>query len=339
MNSSFRDKLLVWNKSTNKRSMPWKGEKDPYKIWLSEIILQQTRVEQGLSYYHSFITVFPTVHDLANAPEEKVFKLWEGLGYYSRCKNLLASAKIISNELNGLFPDTYEKIKLLKGVGPYTASAIACFAFNQPHAVVDGNVQRVLARYFGITTPIDTSSGKKLYQELATSLLDKKQPGVYNQAIMDFGAIICKPSNPLCEQCPQQQDCEAFKNDLIRQLPVKEKKLVKKHRWFYYFKIQSPETVFIRKRTEKDIWQNLHEFALYETNDPSPFPHQPFLKGLLGAQPYAIISQSRVYIQQLTHQTIHGQFIEVSTPEDVFLPPPFQKVNKRELSGLAFPKM
>jgi A/G-specific adenine glycosylase len=339
MKNSFRDKLLAWNKTTNKRSMPWKGEKDPYKIWPSEIILQQTRVEQGLSYYHSFIDSFPTVHDLANAPEEKVFKIWEGLGYYTRCKNLLASAKIISNELNGLFPDTYEKIKLLKGVGPYTASAIASFAFNEPYAVVDGNVQRVLARYFGITTATDSSSGKKLYQELATSLLDKKQPGVYNQAIMDFGAIICKPSNPLCKQCPQQQDCEAFKNDLVRQLPVKEKKRGKKHRWFYYFMIQSSGAVFIRKRTEKDIWQNLHEFVLLETNEPAPFPHQSFLKKLLGDQPFAIISQSRVYIQQLTHQTIHGQFIEVSAQEGILLPSPFQKVNKPELSGLAFPKM
>jgi A/G-specific adenine glycosylase len=205
MNAVFTEKLLDWNNNNNKRSMPWKGEKDPYKIWLSEIILQQTRVEQGLSYYQSFITNFPTVYDLAKAPDEKVFKLWEGLGYYSRCKNLIASAKFIVNDLNGKFPDTFETIVALKGVGPYTASAIASFAFNQPYAVVDGNVQRVLSRYFGISTPVDTSAGKKLYQHLAESLLDINVAGLYNQAIMDFGAIICKPQNPLCTQCPQQE--------------------------------------------------------------------------------------------------------------------------------------
>ena len=300
--------------------MPWKGEKDPYKIWLSEIILQQTRVDQGLSYYQSFITNFPTVHALANAPEEKVFKLWEGLGYYSRCKNLIASAKIISGELNGLFPDTFESIVALKGVGPYTASAIASFAFNQPYAVVDGNVQRVISRYFGITTAVDTNRGKKLYQELAESLLDKKEPGLYNQAIMDFGAIICKPQNPLCPQCPQQGDCVAYKLGSVKELPVKEKKLVKRHRWFYYFMIETSDNIYIRKRTEKDIWQNLHEFVLHETEDPAPFPHEVYLDQIFGDQRYVVTSQSRVYVQQLTHQTIHGRFIHVTVPENVNLP-------------------
>lgn len=319
--------------------MPWKGERDPYKIWLSEIILQQTRVEQGLSYYQSFIKNFPTVQDLANAPEEQVFKLWEGLGYYTRCKNLIASARYIAQELNGRFPDTYEQIKSLKGVGPYTSAAIASFAFDLPHAVVDGNVQRVLARYFGISTPVDTTSGKKFFQDLATSLMDEKQPAVYNQAIMDFGAIICKPQNPACEICPQQNECEAFAHGFIKDLPVKEKKLVKKHRWFYYFVIQTPSSVFIRKRTSKDIWQNLHEFALEENTEPSPFPHHTQLKKMLGNQTFAIISQSRVYIQQLTHQTIHGQFIQVSVPENVSMPSPFLKVEKDSVTKLAFPRI
>jgi len=319
--------------------MPWKGEKDPYKIWLSEIILQQTRVEQGLSYYQTFIASFPTVQDLANAPEEKVFKLWEGLGYYSRCKNLIASAKIIARERNGLFPDTFESIVALKGVGPYTASAIASFAYNQPYAVVDGNVQRVLSRYFGITTPVDTSAGKKLYQELAESLLDTDEPGLYNQAIMDFGAIICKPQNPLCLQCPQQGDCEAYKLGSVKELPVKEKKLIKRHRWFYYFMIETSDTVYIRKRTEKDIWQNLHEFVLHETEDPAPFPHQSYLKQFFGDQLFVVTSQSRVYVQQLTHQTIHGQFILVTAPENVILPVSYMKVTKKQLADFAFPRM
>ena len=192
----FSKRLLHWNKIQNKRAMPWKGEKDPYKIWLSEIILQQTRVEQGWNYYNRFVSTFPNIKKLAAAPEEKVFKLWEGLGYYTRCKNLIATAKFIAKEKQGEFPNAYNEILDLKGVGPYTAAAIASFAFNLPHAVVDGNVFRVLARFFGIETATDSTTGKKLFSGLAEELLDKKLPGIYNQAIMDFGAMICKPKNP-----------------------------------------------------------------------------------------------------------------------------------------------
>ena len=180
MKPVFARKLLKWNQHKNKRQMPWKGVKDPYKIWLSEIILQQTRVEQGWAYYEKFIKVFPTIKHLAKATDEKVFKLWEGLGYYSRCKNLLATARIVVKEYNGIFPSDYEKIKNLKGIGPYTAAAIASFAFNKPYAVVDGNVHRILARYFGISTPVDTSAGKKLFDQLAQALLDKDNPAIYN---------------------------------------------------------------------------------------------------------------------------------------------------------------
>src|SRR5579859_1431456 len=194
----FTKTLLGWNSSGNFREMPWKGEKDPYKVWLSEVILQQTRVQQGWAYYEKFINAFPTIKDLAAALEQKVFKLWEGLGYYSRCRNLIATARKISDEYNGRFPHTYEEILALKGVGPYTAAAIASFAYNLPHAVVDGNVVRVLARFFGITTAADTTSGKKQFAELATALLDPSQAGIYNQAIMDFGATVCTPRNPQC---------------------------------------------------------------------------------------------------------------------------------------------
>ena len=190
--------------------MPWKGEKDPYKIWLSEIILQQTRVEQGLNYYHRFIKTFPDVHQLGKAPDAKVFKLWEGLGYYTRCRNLIATARYISKELNGEFPAAYDEIKALKGIGPYTAAAISSFAFNLPHAVVDGNVFRVLSRIYGIQTPIDSTEGKKYFTRLANEKLDKELPGVYNQAIMDFGAIVCKPASPLCGDCVFNKICFAF---------------------------------------------------------------------------------------------------------------------------------
>src|SRR5262245_24307425 len=265
MKPDFTKKLLTWNKSSNKRQMPWKGEKDPYKIWLSEIILQQTRVEQGLEYYKKFIAKFPTVHDLAKAPEQQVFKLWEGLGYYTRCKNLVATAKVISKEKGGKFPNTYEDIKALKGIGPYTAAAISSFAFNLPYAVVDGNVFRVLARVFGVSTPIDSTAGKKYFTQLADDLLDKKQPGTYNQAIMDFGAVICKPEAPLCNQCPFNKTCYAYLNKKISELPVKEKKISIRKRWFYYFIIGNKDQSAIVQRTAKDIWQELYEYPLIET--------------------------------------------------------------------------
>jgi len=212
----------------NNRAMPWKGEKDAYKIWLSEIILQQTRVEQGWDYYNRFIERFPQIQLLADAKDEEVFKLWEGLGYYSRCKNLLATARFITQEKRGIFPSAYKDILHLKGVGPYTAAAIASFAFNLPHAVVDGNVSRVLSRFFGIATPIDSTAGKQEFTALAQALLDQQSPGIYNQAIMDFGATICKPQLPLCADCPLQAECTAFQTGKISDLPVKEKKLQKK---------------------------------------------------------------------------------------------------------------
>ncbi len=339
MELSFSENLLRWNRDQNKRSMPWKGEKDPYKIWLSEIILQQTRVEQGLAYYNAFVKNFPTVHDLANASEEKVFKLWEGLGYYSRCRNLIASARYIVTAHNGKFPDDYHEILKLKGIGPYTAAAIASFAFDAPFAVVDGNVQRLLSRYFGINTPIDTTAGKRLYQQLADALIDNNHPAEYNQAIMDLGAVICKPQQPLCNQCPQKNDCVAFNNGFVHQLPVKEKKLVKKHRWFYYFMLQSQHGVYIRKRTANDIWQNLHEFLLYETPDAEPVQHHAWLKTISGGQPFTIVGKSAVYKQQLTHQTIHGQFIDVNISDDFVMPEGYIRVDKQNIGDYAFPRM
>ncbi|NII24893.1 A/G-specific adenine glycosylase [Pseudoflavitalea sp. X16] len=341
MKPIFTEKLLDWNKSQNTRSMPWKGEKDPYKIWLSEIILQQTRVEQGLAYYERFIVAFPTIEDLAKAPEKKVFKLWEGLGYYTRCRNLIATAQKVVKEYKGKFPSTYDAIKELKGIGPYTAAAIASFAFNEPKAVVDGNVQRVIARYFGISTPIDTTAGKKLYQELATALLDMEMPGIYNQAIMDFGAVICKPQNPLCTVCPQQTDCEAFKHDLVKQLPVKEKSLSKKERWFYYFIIRYEDRFYIRQRADKDIWQDLHEFVLYEATAAvqETFQDLTFLKKLLGKQSYSVSHISKVYHQQLTHQLIHGQFITVTTQKPVAALKDYVLIDKKQLKQYAFPRM
>jgi A/G-specific adenine glycosylase len=340
MKSDFTRKLLSWNKAANTRSMPWKGEKDPYKIWLSEIILQQTRVEQGWAYYEKFIKAFPAIRDLAKASDKKVFKLWEGLGYYSRCKNLIATAKKIVNEHNGKFPSTYNAIKELPGIGPYTAAAISSFAFNEVQAVVDGNVQRVIARYFGISTPVDTTSGKKLYQQLAQALLAVDEPGIYNQSIMDFGAVICKPQNPLCDICVQQKECEAYRHNLVKQLPVKAKSLVKKERWFYYFIIELADKIYIRQRTEKDIWQNLHEFVLFEANGPveGSFTDLPFLKKLMGKQTFRVTSISRLFHQQLTHQSLHGQFITITVNKPVPALQQYQLIEKKKRSRYAFPR-
>ena len=311
---AFGRLLLKWNREQNDRKMPWKGEKDPYRIWLSEIILQQTRVEQGLRYYKNFIRTFPDVHRLAKAPEEKVFKLWEGLGYYTRCRNLIATAKFISKDLKGKFPDNYNDILSLKGVGPYTAAAISSFAFNLPHAVVDGNVFRVLARVFGVKTPVDSTEGKKFFSALAGELLDKKQPGPYHQAIMDFGATVCKPAAPLCTNCIFRKYCSAFIHIKVNELPVKGKKITIRKRWFYYLVLEYKNKVAVRRRTAKDIWQGLYEFPLIETGK------QTGLKDLLlqgeknkwlEKKQYEVMHSSSLQKQQLSHQLIHGQFIRI----------------------------
>lgn len=342
MNQLFTKHLLKWHYEENVRKMPWKGEKDPYKIWLSEIILQQTRVEQGLAYYNKFIHTYPSVQQLASASEKEVFKLWEGLGYYSRCKNLIATAKLISDRFNGIFPDTYDEIKALQGIGPYTAAAVASFAFNLPYAVVDGNVVRCLSRYFGIFTPADNSKGKKIFTHLADNLLDKEQPALYNQAIMDFGAVICKPKMPLCPVCIQRHGCYAYKHNVISQLPVKEKSLKKKARWFYYFVFKYNGLVFIRKRSTKDIWENLYEFVLKENDGPlllyQAASLQALVTDMLGNEQFEIQQVSAEYRQQLTHQTITGQFITAS----IFSPSKYLNgyisTGEKELNKYPFPK-
>ena len=338
MPSDFTLKLLKWNSFHNNRPMPWRGETDPYRIWLSEIILQQTRVEQGWAYYERFIKTFPDVHTLANAPQEEVYKLWEGLGYYTRCKNLIDTAKIIAGKFNGIFPTAYNEIIKLKGIGPYTAAAISSFAFNEKQAVVDGNVQRVLARYFGVSTPIDTSEGKQFYRHLAQSLIDEISPGVYNQAIMDFGATICKPRIPLCYQCVQSKECEAFNHGFVNDVPVKQKRFKIKSRWLYYFIIETNEGVYIRKREGKDIWQNLHEFVLLETAGEAAGDAVSFLDELLQHQSYTVFSESEVYTQQLTHQRINGRFLHIKLNSKINLKGNYTLVNRVNINDYAFPK-
>jgi A/G-specific adenine glycosylase len=336
----FSKQLLHWNKYKNSRLMPWKGEKDPYKIWLSEIILQQTRVEQGWDYYNRFISVFPNVKKLAAAPEQKVFKLWEGLGYYTRCKNLISTAKCIAHERKGKFPDSYNEIIKLKGIGPYTAAAVASFAFNLPYAVIDGNVFRVLSRFFGIDTPIDNAEGKKIFTSLAADLLDKKLPGIYNQAIMDFGATICKPKNPKCGDCPLKSRCVAVLANKVNLLPVKTGKMIKKLRWFYYLIVEYNGKFYIRKRPPKDIWENLYEFVLIEagTSIPSAKLKSPdFYKNIAGLNSASIRYISNIYKQQLTHQTIQGCFIHLKIKNALLLKD-YKTVTYKELADFPFPK-
>ena len=338
--SRFPALLMRWNKHHNRRKMPWKGEKDPYKIWLSEIILQQTRVEQGLKYYERFIFHFPDIHTLARAKNERIYKLWEGLGYYSRCKNLIETARYISKKLNGKFPDSYEDILGLKGVGHYTASAIASFAYNLSYAVVDGNVFRVLSRVFGIKEPIDSPKGKKLFSQLAFALLDKKQPGVYNQAIMDFGAVICRPY-PVCDVCVFKDHCFAFKNNVVNQLPVKEKKIKVTNRWFNYLVIESDRKIYIGKRETNDIWKHLYEFFLIETHSNTPVARilaKAETNNIIKKDSYKVLSISPLYTQQLSHQKIMGKFIKIGIEKEIAVPG-LRTVSLKQLSNHAFPRL
>ncbi len=310
----FSDIILSWY-DKNKRSLPWRGTKDPYKIWLSEIILQQTRIEQGLPYYERFVAAFPTVHDLAKASEDKILKFWQGLGYYSRARNLHATAKNIVEEYGGKFPSTFQELLKLKGVGSYTAAAIASFAFKVPSPVVDGNVYRLLSRYYGIDTPIDSTQGKKEFFELATELIHPKHPDIYNQAIMEFGSIQCKPSTPDCLACPLNATCIAFNRRLVNDLPVKGKSITVRDRYFYFLFVRNKKSFILHKRKDKDIWKNLYQLPMIETKKPLSLSHlmrQQQWNIIFKDEHPKVVSISENVIHKLSHQTIHAIFIEVN---------------------------
>ena len=331
-------KLITWYKK-NKRDLPWRNITDPYKIWLSEIILQQTQVIQGLNYYIKFTETFPTVTDLAKAPEDQVMRLWQGLGYYSRARNLHAAAKYIQTTHLGKFPTTYENIKELKGVGDYTSAAIASFAYNLPHAVVDGNVYRVLSRLFDLHTPINSTQGKKEFQLLADELLNTKQPALHNSAIMEFGALWCKPQNPKCDDCPLQEHCMAFKNNTVTLLPVKNKTIKIKNRYFHYIVFNYKQDVYITKRDKKDIWQNLYEFLLLETNDEmteNDILNHSALTSI--ASDFTIKSIIPVKKHILSHQHLYATFYELVLKKplkhkDLFV------IKRGELTNYALPQL
>jgi len=308
----FSNILSQWY-AINKRDLPWRNTENPYFIWLSEIILQQTRVDQGLSYYLKFIDAFPNVADLANADEDLVLKLWQGLGYYSRARNLQFSAKLILSEFDGKFPDNHADILKLKGVGPYTAAAISSFSFGLPFAVLDGNVIRVLSRIFGIQTPFDITEGKKKFQKLAQELLDKKNPAEYNQAIMEFGALQCVPKSPKCNDCPIVDDCIAFNTNTVSLLPVKSKKLKVKSRFLHFLVVNKNNEVLIRKRNS-GIWQGLYEFPFLEfdenLNEKSVLISTLWIN-FFNDSVKKICFISEEYVHKLSHQKIHAKFWEI----------------------------
>lgn len=296
------------------RPLPWRETSDPYRIWLSEIILQQTRIQQGTPYYYKFIEAFPTVVDLAEASENEVIKLWQGLGYYSRARNLHSAAKMVRDQFNGTFPSDYHSIRSLKGVGDYTAAAIASFAFGLPYAVVDGNVYRFIARFYGINTPIDSTPGKKIFQQLAFSILDKKNPGVHNQAIMEFGATVCTPAKPDCAGCIFKLECIAFNKGQVQILPVKEKKTKSRIRYFNYLIVKNNGSIFMKKRLAGDIWQHLYDFPLIETSTDLPPAKVMALKEwktLFKNQSLHIELVSDLVVHKLSHQQIVTRFFEV----------------------------
>ncbi len=308
----FSNHLIHWY-SDNKRALPWRNTTAPYPIWLSEIILQQTRVEQGTPYYFKFLEAFPTIFDLAKADEASVLKLWQGLGYYSRARNLHATAKHIAFNLDGKFPETFEGLLKLKGVGHYTASAIGSICFGLPTPVVDGNVYRVLARYFGIDTPINSTQGIKEFRTLAKTLIDRNQPATFNQAIMEFGAMQCKPQNPYCLHCPVNESCVALQKNKIKELPVKLKKTKVKNRYFNYlvFKTSENESI-LNERTSKGIWQNLYEFPLIETDNPvnqSTLVDLDKFQDIVAGAPYEIhLFNDQDIVHKLSHQHLHTKF-------------------------------
>jgi A/G-specific adenine glycosylase len=315
---NFSEILTYWY-SINKRDLPWRNTKEPYFIWLSEIILQQTQIKQGLPYYEAFVSKYPTVFDLAEAKESDVLKLWQGLGYYSRARNLHFTAKYVVAELDGVFPNTYNALLKLKGIGDYTASAIASICFNEPTAVVDGNVYRVLSRYFGIDTPINSSTGIKSFKALATSLIDHDHPGDFNQAIMEFGATQCKPKNPDCHNCPLNTSCVALQKGLVNALPVKINKTKVAHKYFNFlvFKSSDHKTLF-QKRISKGIWQNLFQFPLVETKTDlsiEAFKNHPTIKNIIknNAFEYYLYNDKDI-VHKLSHQHLYTKFwiIEVN---------------------------
>ncbi len=325
----------------NKRELPWREKKNPYTIWISEVILQQTRIKQGLNYYYKFKKRFPTVFDLAQAPIEDVLKIWQGLGYYSRARNMHKTARIIVDRFNGEFPSELSLLKQLPGIGDYSAAAIASLAFNIPVAAIDGNVYRLLARYYGISSCIDTARGKKEFFEAASEILDTNNPGRFNQSMIELGALVCFPKNPICNECPVNDSCYALKNNKISDLPKKKKKARQIHRYFYYLAILQNNCLFLKQRTEKDIWAFLYDFPLIETSKKTNIEelvNESDWKILFKRNKVSITNISSEYNHVLSHQIIHAWFIEVNV-NAIFSSDNLYSVGFNEIENYPVPRL
>lgn len=311
---SFAKKIIEWY-HVNQRDLPWRNTTDPYKIWLSEIILQQTRIEQGTPYYLRFVEKYETIVDFANAYEDDILHLWQGLGYYSRGRNMHKTAKIVRDEYQGNFPNSYDQLIKLPGVGEYTAAAISSFSNNEPQAVLDGNVFRVLSRFYGVDTPINSTLGKKEFTILAKENLDVSNPALYNQAIMDFGAMHCKPKSPLCSTCDLHLECFAYQHDLVNELPVKIKAKKSRDRYFHYFIIQNEQEILMSKRGPGDVWENLYEFPMIETAEcleGLDIVNQEEFLTYFGKQvDLRLLQVNKKHV--LSHQNIYSSFYEIVT--------------------------
>lgn len=340
--TNFPSIIRKWYQK-NGRHLPWRETNDPYKIWISEIILQQTQVKQGLNYYQHFISKFPDAQALANASENQLLQQWQGLGYYSRARNLHLAAKTIVTEHNGLFPQTYKKILKLKGIGPYTAAAIASIAFGEPRPVVDGNVFRVLSRLFMAGIPIDRTEGKKYFEKRAWELLDHNNPGTHNQAMMELGALICRPASPLCLECPVLVFCKAAAQEKQTLFPVRSKKISRKKRWLHFLIISQNGQTVVQKRIENDIWKGLYQFPLIETKK---YSSSDTIRKKLGKalSDGIIIEKTHQEKYLLTHQELDASFYNIVWPRNVVIPQTFNQlknewIKNENIQGLPFPQL
>jgi A/G-specific adenine glycosylase len=327
----------------NKRDLPWRKTISPYHIWLSEIILQQTRVNQGLGYYLKFTQRFPELGDLAAASLDEVLKLWQGLGYYTRARNLHFTAQYIFQELGGIFPRTSRELQNLRGIGKYTAAAIASIAYKEPVALVDGNVFRVLSRLFGEATPIDSTRGMKVFGNLADQILDRKRPDIHNQALMELGALVCLPGIPVCGECPLSAMCQAYNRGITDSLPVRQERKKTRDRYFNYFYVKDGGTTWLSSRSSRDIWHSLYEFPLIETVTPVGFPELtrlPDWHGLFGNRTFTRQGAVEFFRHKLTHQTIHCSFYKLVLQDNVSEPEPFYiRVKLEEVHQYPVPRV
>jgi A/G-specific adenine glycosylase len=343
MRNDFTEQILNWHEK-NPRPMPWKGVTDPYIVWVSEILLQQTRVKQGQPYFDRFIEKYPNLQSLADTNEDELMALWKGLGYYARARNMLKTARLLSRDHGGVFPEDYHALLKLPGIGPYTAAAIASFAFGLPRAAVDGNVERVLTRFYGIEEPLHTSRAKKRIQQIADAHIPVSLPGKYNQAIMNFGAMQCTPAFPLCEKCPVSQSCVANQKNIVHQVPVKKQRIEKKKRHFHYMLVTIDESLVLLKRTNDDIWKSLYEPLLIETDTQGSFLNKRkqinALKSWLNFDTPPEWGQTSKKKQLLTHQEIHAYFYHARfMHQEVSLNVPGILVKPENLPNFALPRV